>query len=199
MAEISTLKSVRFGLAAAFVGLIVVLGLSMMVKRESAKSPPESGPAPEAGTEALAQGLTLTEMTGDRVRWKLDAKMAVRKKETSEIFFKGVRMVLYLDEGETIALSGPLGNYHQSTQDMDIRGGVEVSYSGGYVLKTDSIRYDAQKGLISGDSRLTLTGGGIRLKGRSFRFDIEREKISILGPVWCRIDTKRMADARKKG
>lgn len=198
MAGDSTLKRVRFFLAAAFVGLIVVLALSLVVKRGQEQSPEAKGPTPEAGTEALAHGITLTEMAGEKVRWKLDAKMAVRQRSASEIFFQGVKMVLFLENGETVELSGPLGNYHRANQDMDIRGGVVVGYSGGYTLKTDSIRYDAKEGLISGDAPLTLFGSGISLKGKSFRFDIEREKISVLGPVWCRIVTRRAVDARGK-
>lgn len=196
MARISLFRHIRFGLAAAFVGIALLVAMFVFLEGREGPGPQEKSPPPESGVEEMAKGLTLTEMSEEGVRWKLDAKKAVRHRGTKEIFFRDVSMVLYLENGESISLVGPEGNYDLSDQDMEIQGGVVVNYSRGYTLKTDAIRYMAKKNYISGDSALTFEGSGIFLKGRSFRFDLNRENISVKGPVRCRLVSKGSTDAR---
>jgi hypothetical protein len=66
---------------------------------------------------------------------------------------------------------------------IDLKGFVQVR-SSGLTLNTDQAVYDYGTGILQSDTRVSVTGKGLRFRGESgFTFDTAKEHLNVSGPV----------------
>ena len=66
---------------------------------------------------------------------------------------------------------------------IDLKGFVQVK-SGGLTLDTDQAVYDYGVGMLRSDSRVSVSGRGLRFRGEGgFTFDTAKEHLNVAGPV----------------
>lgn len=61
-------------------------------------------------------------------------------------------------DGKWAAMNANEGRIHVPTKQLELSGGVEIFYDGGYIVRTDHAHVDMQQGSAYGDSRVEVQG-----------------------------------------
>jgi lipopolysaccharide export system protein LptC len=128
----------------------------------------------------------------DGVReWTLDAESARYEKAESRTVLEKVSLKFFLEDGNTVHVTGSEGVLHTDTMDIDISGDVIVA-SGSRLLKTDRLHYVHGDRCVFTDTPVLITGEGIKLAGNYMRFSLSRRKGAVWGGVEAVIDRAEM-------
>ncbi len=87
------------------------------------------------------------------------------------------------DNGAWIALNANYGEMNMTNKQIELSGGVEVFYEGGYQFRTDHAHVDISKGFVSGDSHIEGQGAAGNIKANSFSIQERGNIINFNGSV----------------
>jgi LPS export ABC transporter protein LptC len=173
--EVRAFRSVLVALA-AWMGLA---GLLAGCSRE------EPGQAARSGEQQLPDQIisnfSLTETAGGKKDWSMDAVKAYVYDRRNVIEADLVR-ITFFDEagGVRSVLNSRNGRLDRNSNDMEARGDVLVTSSGGAELRTQSLTWKSRERQIVSDDSVTVVRRGDVLTGWGFRGDPDLGKFEIL-------------------
>ncbi len=118
-----------------------------------------------------------------RVEWELDARSATRFNKEDLMVFDALKVVFYAGDGTPYRLSSKEGRYIEHTGELEAIGDVEITSPDGYSLKTESIRYRAEPGVISSPGPVRIVSKGMDVQGVGLRVDVESGSLRLLKDV----------------
>ncbi len=164
-------------------GLILV-GLAVgLLKYQRLKEEPETALSLLGEKSNVSLDTIHHVATRDGVKeWVLDAQSVQYRAAEKTTILKGVSVTFFLEDGETIYLTGNDGILFTSTKDMELSGNVVVQ-SGSHELKTEELYYDYQARSVSTNTPVTVKGDGVWLSGNNMKFSFEDQKGAVWGNV----------------
>lgn len=163
--------------------LLVLLGVEILTispqkldLRTASKAPKSSVELSEvSGGQDTAWdivGFNLVGTTNGKREWELQAERAAGLKDQKQTNLKDVVIHFFGEQKTNYTVKGDFGAVRADNKDMEIRGNVLMNTSEGYVLKTQSLKYDAgpknlstndfvqMEGPAEKDGKLLLSGAG---------------------------------------
>lgn len=126
----------------------------------------------------------LIETSKGEKKWELSASKAdicqkeIRLKEVRVKFFHPERDAREKDESYLI-ITGERGNIEKETKDINVEGTVLVETVGGGLLKTDSLVWCAEKGVISTRSHVEFVKDNVTISGKGLELNPEKETMLL--------------------
>jgi len=157
--------------------LFIILSLSRCGK-EKPESPAVAGKKSTA--EQVIENFTLTHTSQGEKEWELEADRAeIYKRERKTIV--QVLKIKFYDQGKiTSILTAREGALHSQSGDMEVRGDVVVtSEEEGTTLKTESLRWDANRKKIVTDDLVRQERTNTIITGQGLEADPDLEKVVI--------------------
>ena len=115
--------------------------------------------------------------------WELEAESVQQYQEQNMMVLEDVKVTFYAKEGRIIYLTGKQGKVYQDTKNVDLSGGVVLTSSDGYQLKTHSASYRHSEKTVSTPDPVEIDGEQIRLTGKGMLVDVEAKTFKILSQV----------------
>lgn len=182
--RVAWLKIALPALACACIGAIFI---SLAFNhRPSPEGTPGSAPAIEMEAPVL---------TGFNENGKAYELKAARSVQTREgiIELTDIEGRMELDDG-TATLKARTGRVQQETHHAWVEGGVVVTLSNGYTLETERAEADLKAGIVTGDTKVRVTGPMGTSEAAGFRIEKSVKHITFTGGVTSVINP----DAAKK-
>ena len=131
----------------------------------------------------------------DGVReWTLDAKSARYQKLRNRTILEEVTVKFFVENGDTIQVTGAEGILYIDSMDILVSGNVVV-VAGSRELKTERLHYDHKNRCVFTDTPVRITGEGITLAGNYMRFSLSRREGAVWGEVKAVFDRPEMVFA----
>lgn len=148
--------------------LFVLLGMEILTiapkklgtKEETKKnkSEKENAQSQVTTTAQMMRGVRLVEAGKSGKEWELEADTAQGYKEKNAWKMQGVR-TKYFGEGDSFyKVTGDAGTIELETKNMEITGNVFMETSDGFVMKTESIKFDSKLRILHTDKFVSLAG-----------------------------------------
>ncbi|MFQ5464756.1 MAG: LPS export ABC transporter periplasmic protein LptC [Thermodesulfobacteriota bacterium] len=118
-----------------------------------------------------------------RLEWELKADSATRTRGDGLAAFETVSFVYYTAEGDRITLEAPRGSYDEARGVIDASGGVTVSSSSGYTVRSESMRYSVGSREITSGSRVEIASGTMEVSGIGFLVEVDRGRLRLMKDV----------------
>lgn len=125
------------------------------------------------------QTVRLVENRGERTEWELEADSSETFQEENLTVLKNVRATFYPEEQPVIHVSGREGRLSMDTKDMIIRGDVTVQSESGYALKTEELRYNAEKKQVETDQAVEMAQEGLFVQGVGLTVNIDGKSLVV--------------------
>jgi LPS export ABC transporter protein LptC len=126
-----------------------------------------------------------------RKTWELEAKTIRLYLEENISVLEDVKVTFYEKEGRIFYLTGKQGKVHQDSKDVELTGGVVLTSSDGYQLKTQSASYQHSEKIVSTSDPVEIKGEQIRLTGIGMRVDVEAKTFRVLSQVKTQLRGKK--------
>ena len=165
--------------------VLIILGIMLSLFLKNRKGEEEAVTKDIAGTEAQgpasveAQEIKYTESEGGKTLWEIVAKEAKFYQDKGVTDFKNIQVTFYYKDNYELHLLGEEGDLNNETKDINLRKNVTITMSNDYVLKTDSLNYNAVTKKISTDAPITITGPDINFAGEGLSFDLGKDELFI--------------------
>jgi LPS export ABC transporter protein LptC len=114
--------------------------------------------------------------------WTLDAESVRYQKVKNKAILKDVSVTFFLEDGETLHLTGHDGVFFTDTKNMEISNDVVVR-RGTDELKTDKLSYNHDNRTVFTDRPIILVSEGIRLTGNNMTFSFASQQVEVWGDV----------------
>jgi len=156
---------------------VVIFSLSRCGK-EKPESPRVAGKKSTA--EQAIENFTLTHTSKGEKEWELEADRAEIYKTEGKTIVQVLKIKFY-DQGKiTSILTAREGVLHSQSGDMEVRGDVVVtSEEEGTTLKTESLRWDANRKKIVTDDLVRQERRNTIITGQGLESDPQLEKVVI--------------------
>lgn len=119
-----------------------------------------------------------------RVEWELDARSASRSREEDLTLFEDVRVTFYAGDGSSYTLTAREGSLRELAGEIGVSGDVVIkSGEGGYVLRTDTLKYLINEKKVSTPDRVVVTSDRLDLEGTGFTGLVESGEFRLLDDV----------------
>ena len=119
--------------------------------------------------------------------WELIADSANHLKKERATLFNHFKLTFFTKEGKKHILTGDRGKVKDETKDIEVRGNITAILEGGYVIKTDALKYDSEKRKIYGDGMVYINGPNVKIVGKGVLIDLDKEKFILLKNVKTKI------------
>lgn len=129
--------------------------------------------------DLVLTGVTYTREENGKVKWVVRAARARLFEDKDLLDLSRVDMEFFTPRGERIVVEADNGTYDLSTEDLFLKGDVKVTSPKGESLFTDSMHYASRKDTISSRDRVLLKGGGFRVEGKGFEYDLKQGKFMV--------------------
>jgi LPS export ABC transporter protein LptC len=118
-----------------------------------------------------------------RKTWELEAKSIHQYEDEDILTLEAVKVTVYTRGGRSFVISGRQGKVNQKTKDAELEGGVIMTSSDGYRLKTQSIAYRHGEKKVTTSDAVEIEGEEIRVTGKGMLVDMEARTFKILSGV----------------
>ena len=122
------------------------------------------------------------------IKWILDADKVRFSKDNQSISFDSFELNLSPDNERSIKLIGDSGNLDRNLKRLELKGRLKGITNDGYSMATEHIVFSQDKGILSSDVDVDLSGPFLNVKGRGLSLDIEEMNLKILNDVTTFID-----------
>lgn len=156
-------------------------------KREKETGEKEKTPSAMAGQKM--QGVHLVESQKGNRDWELFAVSAEGSQTAGTWRLNDVRVLFYNNEKVEFTVTGDSGTIDSKTRDLNIVGNVTTKSENGYNFQTPSIFYSSLTRLIESPEQVVMlgpsdaSGGGMALRGRKMKVNVEQSKMLIQDKV----------------
>ena len=182
-----------------FIGLLVLLSLgavAVMVlwtmgpsreKEMALKKPTDSA-------DLKFGQVHYTETRGGEKEWELEAASAVYFKEENTVIFQKVKATFFGKNGETYVLLGERAKFNTQTKTVEVFEGVKLDSSDGYHLRTQTLKYLAEKRELSTPDPVEMNGPQMRIEGVGLVVELENQRVKVLRQVTTTLSHLAMKD-----
>lgn len=118
-----------------------------------------------------------------RLEWELDADTATRTRTDGLTAFDTVSFVYYTGEGDRITLTAPSGRYDEAGGVIEASGGVTVTSSSGYTVRSESMRYSVGSRELTAGSRVEMSSGTMKVSGVGLLVDVDKGRLRLMRDV----------------
>jgi len=122
--------------------------------------------------------------------WDLKADSAMYYKDRERLLLEGVDVSFYSD-GKVYSLTGNTGEYNTKTRDIEINGQVVGVLPDSTELRTDTLRYNHQKRIMTTNDKISIKRGNISIDGVGVIINLEDKKMLILDKVRASQNAKK--------
>jgi LPS export ABC transporter protein LptC len=166
------------------IGLALVLAAVVMKRYQPPLVVPVAVPALPAGVDLALQKIDYTHTEGGVARWRLVASRAEHQAESKFMLVKDLELTFFDVKGaQQMSLKARNGEINSDYSAVDVKDDVELFHRNGYVLRTDSLRYNQGDGMIRTDAPVRLTGPDVTLDGVGLRVDLAKRQLHVLSRV----------------
>lgn len=178
--------------------IIVVAGLGLLAAMAWLQLKPgdekkENTPATMAADLQL-QRVKYTETREGVKEWELEALSVGYFQEEGTIICEKVKATFYGPNKVYYTLIGEKGKFNTKSKIIEVFAGVNVDSSNGYHLRTESLKYLADKKELVTDDFVEMQGPQFLVKGQGLVVDLEQQRVRILNQVsttFADIDKRR--------
>jgi LPS export ABC transporter protein LptC len=166
-----------------FIGLAVAgIGLGLVSHLRVKEEPKGLNPVPQKDSDVSLNRIHHVATREGIKEWTLDAESAQYEKADNKTVFKDLVVTFFLEDGNTMSLSSRGGALLTDTKDMEVWGDV-VARSGQYELNTEKLSYEHETRTIFSKTPVVIKGSGMKITGKSMKFDLEAEQVMMRGRV----------------
>ncbi|MFQ5900595.1 MAG: LPS export ABC transporter periplasmic protein LptC [Thermodesulfobacteriota bacterium] len=183
------MKKIRFLLYAFLSISLLILVFFMIRKFRYQGKEVKLDELPLAGSDMRLDTVHFTENKEGIKEWELTAEDVQYFKDKSVMLLKGVNVRFLSGLNDTITLEGKEGHLNSDSGDIRISGDVMVTSSAGQRLYTDSLNYKSDGKMITTESKVSLSGPNITVRGKGLFMDIKNERFVILKNVYAEINS----------
>jgi LPS export ABC transporter protein LptC len=172
----------------SFLGVIIVgsLGGVAIVAWLTLASPPvkeTSSQEIEIGADLKLDRVHYTETREGVKEWEMEAASAVYFKGENTILLDHVRAVFYGKDKERYVLVGEKGKFHTQSKMIEVYDGVKIDSSGGYHLRTERLKYEAEQRKLTTSDPVEMNGPDLQVEGVGMVVDLNLQRLRVLGGV----------------
>lgn len=164
-------------LALAVIGYMLYSNIGLILKKEVTPALLD----PEA--EFSIKTAHFVEMKGENKVLEVDADAAYYFKGNNLAELKKPRVIFYGHENKTVFLKGDEGIINTETNDVIIKGDVEMVSPDGYRLKSSYLKYDSSNMIVTTDMPVHIVGDVFDIKGVGMKAKVDEEVFNILNKV----------------
>ncbi|NLZ17908.1 MAG: LPS export ABC transporter periplasmic protein LptC [Desulfobulbaceae bacterium] len=137
------------------------------------------GPALPPDALLVMEGIQAVRSVGGTNQWSLSAKQAIQGLHDDSTQLKAVRLVFADSKGGDIVISADWGTIHTNGDDMSVRSNVEVLFADATRLRTDTLSYKADTGIISSSDTVLIEAGGMAVKGLGLKIEVDERRFIL--------------------
>jgi LPS export ABC transporter protein LptC len=138
------------------------------------------------GADMRLEKIRFVEDKHGQKTWELEAKSIQQYQNQNIMELEDVKVIVYMEGGRTVIISGNKGKVHQDSKDMELVGDVLLTSSDGYRLKTHSVSYHHSEKKVTTPDPVEIEGKEIQLVGTGMFVDMEAKTIKVLNQVKTR-------------
>ena len=135
------------------------------------------------GADARLEKIRFVEDKQGRKTWELEAKSIQQYQDQNMMLLEEVNVTFFTKEGRSFTISGRQGKIYQDSKNVELAGGVVLTSSEGYRMKTQSISYRHSDKIVSTSDPVEIEGDQIRLVGKGMWVDMEAKIFKVLAQV----------------
>lgn len=147
----------------AALAALVLLSIFMFKKQD--------GPKETARAQSYLEDVKVVNTRTGHQQWTLLTKRAVLSDRGDAASMQEVTVRL---PAEGMVVEAERGVYNMDSRDLTLSGRIRA-LAAGYVIRTGSIRLDADKGQITTADEVVLEGDGFRIEGRGLHAEQDRK------------------------
>lgn len=125
---------------------------------------------------ARIENMEYTEVEAGKVRWTLKAGVATYFKDKDLTRLEKVHVLLYLDDGSILEMTGNYGVIHAGVKDIEVSGNVNFALPNGYKVRTENVYYSHGKEQILSRTPVEMAGPGFFGRLSELKYDLKTKK-----------------------
>jgi len=171
-------------LSIVLIGGIVLVSLWANLRARKTSEAAEKLPKVSTeGADMRIEKIRFVEDKRGQKTWELEAKSVHQYQEQNILVLVDVKATFFSKEGRTFSLTGKQGKFYQDSKDVELVGGVVLTSSDGYQLRTHSASYRHAAKTVSTTDPVEIEGEQLRLTGKGMLVDMEAKTFKIFGQV----------------
>ena len=131
--------------------------------------------------------------------WEVEAASAVYYKEDQMVLLEKVKATFFGKDGGNYILLAEKGRFNIKNKIIEGFGGVQLKASDGYLLHTQTVKYESSQREIRTTDAVFLEGPDIRIEGKGLVVEVERQRLKILREVQTTINPAGLERLRRIG
>ncbi len=193
IAEISNLRSIeREAKPALMKNLLKCLGwgalllmaykigsLAFLASPSNGKEATLNASTTTAVADLVIKGLHLTETSGDKLLWEIEADSARVYQQQQVARFRNIRLTLYEERAPVLKVQGDNGRLDMQGRDMVVKGNVIARSQAGLIFETNSLNWENKKRLLYTSDPVKITKVNIIIRGVGLVADVGLEKLKF--------------------
>jgi LPS export ABC transporter protein LptC len=177
----------RFTIAVVVLFLLVGVGYRLLVTMRDQQAAEEKvkalAPDLSATTEQRMQDFRRVKVRDGKKVWEIVARQARYSPERQEVIVEGPEFLLYLKDGEKIALKSQEARVHLDGEGRDVmrvelKGNLEMQV-GNFSIKTQAAIFENERNTIASDSAVQIDGPGVSIVGQGYLVDIGEKRLTL--------------------
>lgn len=164
----------------ASLGLVAIMTWRTLAPPEEKNVP---GKEPTTSADLKLDRVHYTETRGGIKEWELEAISAQYFKEESTVFFDKVKATFFGKNGEKYVLWGEKGKFNTQTKEIELFDGIKLDSSDGYHLRTQSLKYEAEKKTLRTSDPVEMSGPQLRVEGIGLIVELDHQRLKVLRQV----------------
>jgi len=178
----SNIRKLRF-----LIGIIILgsLGLVAVMAWRTMEAKEGKEPVKEIPVAADLQlnRVKYTETRDGIKEWELEAASVRYFKEENTVWLEKVKATFFGKNEEVYTLVGEQGKFNTQTKAIEVYGGVKLDSNEGYRMRTQSLKYLAEKRELSTPDPVEMKGPQFNIEGTGLIVDLERQCLKVLHKV----------------
>jgi LPS export ABC transporter protein LptC len=171
-------------LSIVLIGGIVLVSLWANLRERKASEASEKLPKIfNSGADMRLEKVRFVEDKHGQKTWELEANSVQQYQEQNIMVLEDVKVAFYAKEGRTLFLKGKQGKVYQDSKNVELTGGVVLTSSDGYQLKTQSVSYQHAEKILSTPDPVEIEGEQLRITGKGMLVNTETKTFKILSQV----------------
>jgi LPS export ABC transporter protein LptC len=155
----------------------------------------ETPKGPATSADLKLDKVHYTETREGVKEWELEAICAQYFKEEGTVFFDKVKATFFGKNGEKYVLVGEKGKFNTQTKAIEVFNGIRLSSSDGYQMRTQSLKYQAEKRELSTSDAVEITGPQLRVEGIGLIVELDRQQMKVLRQVTTTLSQAGVKDS----
>lgn len=189
------MKTFRFILVVIIfcsLGAITVISWRTVGPPAQKTVPPEK---PSNPADLMLDRLRYTETKEGVKEWELEAASALYFKDKGTVVFEKVKATFFGKNQGIYVLVGEKGKFNPQTKAIEVFDGVKLDSSDGYHMRTQSLKYEAEKRELSTPDPIEMSGPQLRVEGTGLIVELDRQRLKVLRHVRTTLSPVAMKDS----